>query len=57
VLSVNKIITMRKLNNTRFLLTKWKTQYEKNHSEAAKPRNIHYSEDKTIYKVVALTYP
>jgi hypothetical protein len=38
VLSVNKIITMRKLNNTRFLLTKWKTQYEKNQSVAAKPR-------------------
>jgi hypothetical protein len=37
VLSVNKIITMQKLNNTRFLFTKWKTQYEKNHAGAAKP--------------------
>jgi hypothetical protein len=33
---VNKI--MLKLNNTIFLLTMWKTQYEKNHSGVAIPR-------------------
>jgi hypothetical protein len=36
--SVNKIITMQNLNDIRFFLTKWKTQYDKNHSGAAKPR-------------------
>jgi len=48
---------MRKLNNTRFLLTKWKTQYENKPLRGSQTKDIHYSEYKTRYKVVALTYP
>jgi len=52
--SVNKIITVRNLNNTRIFV---------NEVENSKPlwgsqtQDIHYSEDKTSYKVIALTYP
>jgi hypothetical protein len=42
---------MRKFKDTRIFVNEVETQYEKNHSD------IHYSEDKTSYKVVALTYP
>jgi hypothetical protein len=44
---------MRKINNTRIFVNEVETQDEKNHSEAAKPR---ISENKTRYKIVALTY-
>jgi len=34
----NKISQIRKIKETRYLLTKWKLYEEKNHSGAAKPR-------------------
>jgi hypothetical protein len=36
--SVNKISTMRKINDIRIFVNEVETQYEKNHSGAAKPR-------------------
>jgi hypothetical protein len=35
--SVNKIITVQNVNNTRIFVNEVETQYEKNHSGAAKP--------------------
>jgi len=55
--SVNKIITMRNLNNIRIFVNEVETQLREKSLQDSQTQDIHYSEDKASYKVVALTYP
>jgi hypothetical protein len=52
----NKIFKLRNLNDTYFFEEE-ETQLRKKPLRGSKTQDIHYSEDKTSYKVVALTYP
>jgi hypothetical protein len=47
---------MQNLNDIKFLLTKLKLNMRKT-TPGQPNQDIHYSEDKISYKVVALTYP
>jgi hypothetical protein len=55
--SVNKIITVRNLNNTTIFVNKVENSIWEKPLRGSQTHNIHYSEDKTSYKVVTLTYP
>jgi len=44
----NKISKVRKIKETRYLLTKWKLYEEKNHSGAAKPRKFTIKRQKLL---------
>jgi hypothetical protein len=53
--SVNKI-TVPKLNNTRIFVNEVENSIREKPLWDNQTQDIHYSEDKTRYKVVALTY-
>jgi len=54
--SVNKI-SMRNLKDTRIFVNELENSIWKKPLQGSQTQDIHYSEDKTSYKVVALTYP
>jgi hypothetical protein len=47
---------MRNLNKTDILLTKWKFLSREKPLWGSQTQDFHYSEDKTSYKALALTY-
>jgi hypothetical protein len=52
----NKILNAELKGDTYFL-EEVKTQLREKPLRGSQTQNIHYSKDKTSYKVVALTYP
>jgi hypothetical protein len=48
---------MRKINNIRIFVNEVETQSREKPPRGSQTQDIHYSEDKTSYKIVALTYP
>jgi len=48
---------MRKLKETNIFVDEVETQLREKPLRGSQIQDIHYSEDKTSYKVVALTYP
>jgi hypothetical protein len=48
---------MRKVNNTRIFVNEVDTQSREKPLRGSQTQDIYYSEDKTRYKVVTLTYP
>jgi hypothetical protein len=48
---------MRKLNNIRIFVNEVENSIWEKPLQGSQIQDIHYSEDKTYYKVVALTYP
>jgi hypothetical protein len=48
---------MRKINNIRIFVNEVEIQDEKKQLRGSQTQDIHYSEDKTRYKIVTLTYP
>jgi hypothetical protein len=48
---------MRKINNIRIFVNEVEIQDEKKPLRGSQTQDIHYSEDKTRYKIVTLTYP
>jgi cytochrome oxidase assembly protein ShyY1 len=48
---------MRKLNDTKIFVEEVETQLREKPLRGSQTQDIHYSEDKATYKVVALTYP
>jgi hypothetical protein len=54
---VNKIITVRNLNNIRIFVNEVENSIGEKPLWGSQTQDIHYSEDKTSYKVLALTYP
>jgi hypothetical protein len=55
--SVNKITTVRNLNKTRIFVNEVENSIWEKPLQGSRTQDIHYLEDKTNYKVVALTYP
>jgi hypothetical protein len=54
--SINKIITMQTLNNTRIFVDEVKTQLREKPLQGSQTQDIHYSKDKASYKVVQWSY-
>jgi hypothetical protein len=52
----NKIINV-KIKGDKYFVDKFETQLREKPFRGSQTQDIHYSEDKTSYKVVALTYP
>jgi hypothetical protein len=48
---------MRKINNTMIFVGEVETQLREKPLQGNQTQDIHYSEDKTRYKIVTLTYP
>jgi cytochrome oxidase assembly protein ShyY1 len=48
---------MRNLKETKYFVDEVETQLREKPLRWSQTQDIHYSEDKTSYKVVALTYP
>jgi hypothetical protein len=47
---------MRKLNDTEIFVDEMETQSRETPLRGNQTQDIHYSEDKAIYKIVTLTY-
>jgi hypothetical protein len=47
---------MRKINNTSIFVNEVETRDEKKPLRGSQTQDIYYSEDKTRYKIVTLTY-
>jgi len=53
---VSTKIIMRKLNDTEIFVDELETQLREKLLWGSQTQDIHYSEDKTRYKIVTLTY-
>jgi len=52
-----KIKAQQKVNDTQIFVHKVETQLKEKPLRGSQTQDIHYSEDKAIYKAVTLTYP
>jgi hypothetical protein len=52
----NKILN-EEIKGDKYFVNEVKTQLREKSLRSSQTQDIHYSEDKTNYKVVALTYP